>query len=221
VSRAFLATVLGALVLPVSLIAQSPDTKVAEQLTGHWVLDQERSEPVPGPASAAITPQRADPSAAVGGAPTGGGGTGRGRRGGGAASGASGSQPQGLGERRRGTAGVRNPYVHELMTQLAAPAEMDFAAGADQVSIAVGDVSVKWTPDGKKHQQAQMDGTLLQNTATWKGDKLQLVDGVEGAAELKREIKLIDDGQAMEMKLELGGPSFPRKISRKVVYVKQ
>jgi hypothetical protein len=107
------------------------------------------------------------------------------------------------------------------MTQLVVPGEMTFLASDSQVAITVADVSVTWTPDGKKHQEAQMDGTLLQNSARWKGDKLELIDGVEGAAELKREIKLIDDGQALEVKLQLGGPSFPRKLSRKVVYVRR
>jgi len=218
VSRARTATLLGALLIPVALIAQSPDATIADQMSGTWVLDQDRSDPLPALASAAAEPQRPDPGAPVAGATAGGGG--RGRRGGGG-SGASGSQPQGLGARRGGSAGMRNPYVRTLLTQLAVPAEMDFAAGSDRVSITVGEVSVQWTPDGRKHQEAQMDGTLLQNTATWKGEKLQLVDGVEGAAELKREIKLIDDGQALEIKLQLGGPSFPKKLSRKVVYVKK
>ncbi len=219
-SRAHAAALLGALVIPAALIAQNPDATVAQQMSGTWVLDQERSEPPPAQASTAAEPRRPDPGAAVGAAPSGGGG-GRRRGGGGGSSGASGSQPQGLGARRGGTASARNPFVRSLMTQLVVPGEMTFLASDSQVAITVADVSVTWTPDGKKHQEAQMDGTLLQNSARWKGDKLELIDGVEGAAELKREIKLIDDGQALEVKLQLGGPSFPRKLSRKVVYVRK
>ncbi len=214
----------GALSIPVLLVAQNPfDAKAAEAMTATWTLDRDRSEPVPdvGGAPTALVPRDPPAGAPTGGPPAGGGGGGRRGGGGGGGSGASGSAPQGLGPRRRGGAGMRNPYVRELMTQLNAPEEMAFAASGSEVSITVADVVVTWTPDGQKHQHAQIDGTLLQDTARWKGDKLELIDGVEGAAELKREIKLIDDGQALEMKLELGGPSFPKKVTRKVVYVRR
>ncbi len=216
----------GALALPALATAQTPfDAKVAQAMTATWKMDKDRSEPVPGPAAQAGEPQRGDPAAAVGGAPTrsgGGGGGGSGRRGGGGGgSGASGEGNAGLGARRGGSASMRNPYIRDLMVQMQAPELMDFAAGADNIAIKVGEVEVDWTPDGKKHQSAQMDGTLLLNAATWKGNKLELIDGVEGAMDLKREIRLIDDGQALEMKLELGGPSLPKKITRKVVYVRQ
>lgn len=120
-----------------------------------------------------------------------------------------------------GGAGLRNPFVRELAMQLRAPEIMAFLASDTGVVIRVREVAVAWTPDGKKHQQAMMDGTLMYNTARWKGDKVELVDGVEGEVELKREIHLIDDGAALEMKIEFGGPGVPRKVSRKVVYTRQ
>lgn len=213
--RASLGALGGALILPAMLLAQRPyDPTVAQAMTGTWVLVPDRSEPVPSLAATA-EPRRDNPAAAVGGAPTGGG-----RRGGPPAGGppSGGAPPSG---RSSGGAGLRNPFVRELAMQLRAPEIMTFVASDTNVTIRVQEVEVGWTPDGKKHQKAMFDGTLLQNTARWKGDKLELIDGVEGAAELKRELHLIDDGAALEVKLELGGPGMPKKVSRRVVYTRQ
>jgi hypothetical protein len=220
VSRARPAAVLGALVLPAALLAQQPyDAKVAQAMSATWIIDRERSEPVPDVAAPTAVVPRGNPADAVGGAPTGGGSS---RRRSGSApaptsSGGGGLPPAGAG----GGSGMRNPYVRELLTQLAAPELMTLTASDTAIVITVQGVEVSWTPDGRKHQQAMIDGTLLHNTARWKGSKVELIDGVEGTAELKREIHLIDDGQALEVKLELGGPGVPRKLSRKVVYVRQ
>lgn len=218
-SRPLCRALLGAIAVPAVLSAQQPyDAKVAQAMSATWVIDRERSEPVPEVAPPAVEPQRGNPAAAVGGAPTGGGGR---RGGGGAGAGAPAGGGLGQGAGRAGGGMLRNPYVRDLAVQLRAPELMTFFASDTSVDIRVEDVDVAWTPDGKKHQQAQMDGTLLFNSARWKGNKVELVDGVEGTAELKREIHLIDDGAALEVKLELSGPGVPKKVSRKVVYVRQ
>jgi hypothetical protein len=85
------------------------------------------------------------------------------------------------------------------------------------IRVSTEKTSAAWIPDGVTRPKAQMDGTLLEFTARWRGEKLQIVDAVVRAAELKREIRLRDDG-ALEMKLELSGPAFPRKLSRLVVF---
>ena len=41
-----------------------------------------------------------------------------------------------------------------------------------------------------------------------------------GTAELKRELHVIENGAALEMKLELSGQGFPRKLERKVIFTR-
>lgn len=208
----------GALILPAVLLAQQPyDAKAAQGMTATWAIDLERSDPLP-PAPRVMDPNARTvlvPADQVRGSASGGG-----RRGGGVAGSppAVGTPPPPVAQRG---GGGRNPYVGELLQQLRAPEQMTFSASDTAVHIRVQDVDVAWIPDGRKHQQAQMDGTLLFNLARWKGSKVELIDGVEGSAELKREVHLIDDGQALEVKLELSGPGVPKKVSRKVVYVRQ
>ncbi len=201
--------------LPPTLSAQEkPALTVAAAMAGTWRFVPERSDSLPVP-PAAIGP-RPNPADAVGGAPTGGGGR---RRGGGStgASGASGS-PAGLGTRRAG-GGSQNPYVQELMSQLQPPGVMMLSISDTLVTISTPEgAEVSWVPDGRKQPQAQIDGTMLEFSGRWRGDKLQLTDGVIPLAELKRELRVIDNGTALEMKLELGGPGIPRKLSRRVVF---
>mgnify|MGYP006908277743 CR=1 FL=1 len=213
-SRARLGVLMGLLLLPAALVAQQAyDPATAAAMSGSWIIDRERSEPVPGPAAEPEV-QRGNPAAAVGGAPTGAGG-GSGRRG------AAPAPPSGGGFPAGARGAMRDPNLRELVSQLRAPELMTLFASDTSVIVTVQDVHVSWPPDGRKRQQALFDGTLLHNSARWKGRKVELVDGIEGSAELKREIHLIDDGAALEVKLELGGPAMPRKMSRKVVYVRQ
>jgi hypothetical protein len=116
---------------------------------------------------------------------------------------------------------MRNRYVRELLAQLNTPATMVLTAGAKEIAIATVDGTiVTWTPDGKKRQKAMLDGSILEFAATWKGDKLELRDGVATMAALKREFKVSADGQTLTIKLELDGSAVPKKLSRTVVYVR-
>jgi hypothetical protein len=117
---------------------------------------------------------------------------------------------------------MRNPYVRELLVQLTTPPRFVLTVAADQVAITTPDGTVvTWPPDGRKRQKAMLDGSILEFTALWKGDKLELRDGVASMAELRRELKLSKDGQTLEMKLEVSGPAVPKKLSRKVVYLRE
>jgi hypothetical protein len=103
-------------------------------------------------------------------------------------------------------------------------------ASPDPLVVTISDTAVvlanaagaelRWVPDGRVRQHAQLDGTLLENSAQWHGDKLQVQNGVHGTADLKRSLRLIDKGQALELKLELSGPAVPRKVSRTLVYIR-
>lgn len=194
---------------------EKPAPTVVTAMVGTWRFVPARSDSLPVPPSAIETP-RANPADAVGGAPTGGGGR-RGRSSGGSTSGASGA-PAGLGS-RRGGGGMGNPYVQELMSQLQPPGVMTLTITDTLVTISTPDSAVvTWVPDGRKQQKAQIDGTMLEFSGRWRGDKLQLTDGVVPLAELKRELHVIDNGAALEMKLELGGAGIPRKLTRRVVF---
>ena len=79
---------------------------------------------------------------------------------------------------------------------------------------------IGWAVDGRVHQHVQIDGTSTDEMARWKGDRLELHLGVTGSLDLKRELRVVEDGAVLEMKLELSGPGVPRKMARKVVFVR-
>jgi hypothetical protein len=200
---------------PIAMEAQEkPSAAVIAAMAGSWRFDAERSDPL-ADNPLAVEAVRARPDEAVGGAPSGGGG----RRGGGGGGGAPGG---GMGGRGGGGAGaLRNPYIRDLVTQLQPPGVVVIALSDKVIGMGVPDGEpIEWTTDGKKRQKAQMDGTLLEFMGRWRGEKLTLTDGVSGTAELKRELHVIENGAALEMKLELSGQGFPRKLERKVIFTK-
>lgn len=120
-----------------------------------------------------------------------------------------------------GAGALRNPYIRDLVTQLQPPGVVVISLSDKVAGMSVPDGEpIEWTTDGKKRQKAQMDGTLLEFMGRWRGEKLTLTDGVSGTAELKRELHVIENGAALEMKLELSGQGFPRKLERKVIFTR-
>lgn len=205
---------LAALALVPALVHAQRTAPVA-RMAGGWQLDTLASEPMPeAMGGMAGDAPRARPEDAVGGVERRGGG----RRGGG---GGGGAMPAGGGMRpgaRGGMGGASAPYIRALMTEFRGiPAfRLDIADTAVAISTRPEAV-ITWVPDGKKHQKAEMDGTLLEKLADVKGEKLLLNDGLSGGAMLTRELHLRDDG-ALELKLELGGSGVPRKVKRTLVY---
>jgi hypothetical protein len=213
-------------VLALALVAASPGILTAQEkpspaviaaMAGSWRYSAERSDPL-AENPLAVEAVRARPEDAVGGAPSGGGG----RRGGGGGGGGGGAPGGGMGGRGGAGAGaLRNPYIRDLVTQLQPPAVVVISLSDRVAGMSVPDGEpIQWTTDGKKRQKAQMDGTLLEFMGRWRGEKLTLTDGVSGTAELKRELHVIENGAALEMKLELSGQGFPRKLERKVIFTK-
>ncbi len=196
---------------------EKPTAAVMAAMAGSWRYSVERSDPL-ADNPLAVEAVRARPEDAVGGAPSGGGG----RRGGGGGGGGGGAPGGGMAGRGGAGAGaLRNPYVRDLVTQLQPPGDLVISLSDNVAGMGVpGAEPIEWTTDGKKRQKAQIDGTLLEFLGRWRGDKLTLVDRVSGSAELKRELHLIDKGTALEMKLELSGPAFPRKLERKVIFTR-
>lgn len=205
----------------VALEAQDrPQAEVVARFNGTWSLDPERSEPMPAVPQAAA--QRMSAADMVGGVSSAGGG--RGGRGGGggggaaAGAGAGGGSPQAA--PRRG--GGSNPYVQELAATFRAPLTIEVAMADADVRIAVAgtEISQAWVADGRKRQRTQVDGTILSASARWRGDRLSLAEGVGDIAELKRELRLTDNGATLEIRLEMTGMG-PEKLERKLVYTRK
>lgn len=112
-------------------------------------------------------------------------------------------------------------YLAEMATELAPPPTLVITVSDTEVVLAnTAGAEIRWTSDGKVHQEAQMDGTMLEQSAIWKGDKIELHNAVHGSLDLKRELRLIDKGAALEIKIELSGTSMQKKVIRKVIYTR-
>lgn len=199
--------------------AQAPDASLVAAFSGTWRIDQQRSEPLPATAGAlasetVLVPRRVTTTTIVssGGAPP---TSGRGRRG------APNTAPPPTVTRSPGAGPGTRRYLRNLAAELAPPPTLAITISDTEAVLAnTAGAEIRWTTDGNVHQEAQMDGTMLEQSARWKGDKLELHDAVHGAIDLKRELRLIDDGTALEMKIELGGQALRKKITRKVVYIR-
>ena len=57
-----------------------------------------------------------------------------------------------------------------------------------------------WKTDGKKHQDAQMDGSIIESESSWKDGVLTIAYGVVGVGTFTREFKPSKDGKTLEVK---------------------
>ena len=73
--------------------------------------------------------------------------------------------------------------------------------------------------DGRKRQDAQMDGSIVETQALWKDGVLVIARGVTGTAVLRREFKVSKDGSMLEVKetVDAGGG----KVQKKLVFIRQ
>lgn len=172
-----------------------PQPQVIAKFNGPWTLDAERSDPMPPVVQEAMQMMNA---AGAGGAGTPPGG---GRRGGGA---------------------MGNPYVQELMTSFRAPLNIELTIADASVKLAVTGTELvqEWTADGRKRPRTQVDGTILHSTARWRGERLNLSEGVGELTELRRELRLTDNGATLEVKLDITGLG-PDRTERKLVYTRK
>lgn len=209
--------------------AQAPSPETMAAISGTWKIDHERSEPLPAVARSLVARTQLVPREATttdtvvisgaGGPPTSGGGGGR-RGGGGAASaGMPPAMPAARPPGGRGGGSAR--YLAEMATELAPPPTLVISASDSEVVLAnTAGAEIRWATDGKVHQEAQMDGTMLEQSAAWKSDKIELHNAVHGSLDLKRELQLIDKGTALELKIELSGAGMQKKVTRKVIYTR-
>lgn len=216
------------LTIAATVMAQGPSPEVRAAFSGTWQLDRERSEPLPPVARSLVGPTQlvprevttTDTISGSGAPPTSGGG----RRGGGGGGGGVGAAPPlaaTAGRPRGGRGGAMGRYLAEMATELAPPPTLVITVSDTEVVLAnTAGAEIRWTSDGKVHQEAQMDGTMLEQSAIWKGDKIELHNAVHGSLDLKRELRLIDKGAALEIKIELSGTSMQKKVIRKVIYTR-
>lgn len=87
-------------------------------------------------------------------------------------------------------------------------------ATATMIAKSIGQSEYK--TDGKKRQEALMDGTIIETQASWSDGVLTITKSVAGVATLKREFKISKDGKTMEVKehIEAAG----RKADKKLVF---
>ncbi|MEP6591372.1 MAG: hypothetical protein ABJC19_09340 [Gemmatimonadota bacterium] len=221
----FVATAALALLVAPALQAQEKPTPAAiAAVAGTWHFDASRSDSIPTSAGALFGGGEQRPggaagaAAAVGGAPTGGGGGG-GRRGGGGGGG-SGASGGGGGLGARGGGGrMGDPKMRALMSE-ARPAPVLVITASDFDATIADDEGhlTSWRADGKRKQEAQMEGGVIEFEAKWKGKALVVSRGIPEGATLRREFKPGDDGNSLELKtvLEMAG----RKVERKFVYTR-
>jgi hypothetical protein len=77
---------------------------------------------------------------------------------------------------------------------------------------------VEWRADGKKRQEAQFEGGVIETQAGWKFGDFSVMRGVPEGLYIRREYKLSKDGKTLEMKVsfEMG----KMKGEKKLVYTK-
>ena len=76
---------------------------------------------------------------------------------------------------------------------------------------------VEWLPDGKKHQEAQFEGGVIELQAGWKFGEFFVRRGVPGDLSVLREYKLSKDGKSLEMHITV---EKGKKVEQKFFYTK-
>ncbi len=209
------------------LAAQDKPTAAVQQaISGTWQFDQAHSDTVTGDPLAHAVMNRAitGGSGPAGGGGGGGGGGGKGGKGGGGAAAASTLAPV------KDTTQPVAPRPHyDAHTQIVM-ADVDPGAGyviaANDSTVAMATAAmvksgtqVNWKTDGKKHQAAQMDGTIIETQAGWQDGTLTLLTNIPGVGSLKREFEVSKDGKTLKVKesIDVGG----RKADKKLVFDKK
>lgn len=118
----------------------------------------------------------------------------------------------------------RDPHLQIVLDDADPGAGIVIAANDSVVSMATATqlkagTQAAWRTDGKKHQDAQMDGSIIEKQAMWRDGVLTTMINVAGVGSLKREFKLSKDGKTLEIKesIEAG----PRKADKKLVFTRK
>ena len=218
---------LGLVFAPALTAQDKPTAAMPQAVSGTWKLDPAHSDTVP-----------ADPMSRGAGPRGFSGGGSRGGGGGGAAAGGGGGGGRGR------TAAPPPPPVDTVVVQPPPPvqdrgggadpnlrlvmAEVNPGAGlvvaANDSTVAMATANVlkanpnavsNWKTDGKKYQDAQMDGTITESQSGWRDGVLTIMYGVVGVGSFTQEFKLGRDGKTLELKETVlaGGRKAEYKLS--------
>ncbi len=231
--RSMLILGLALAVAPTLSAQDKPTAEMKAALSGTWTFDQSRSDTMPANPMALLRgggrgPGRGGSSAGGGGGGgrsggrSGGGGGGGDVGGGGGGGGSAGGDLGGGGAPPRGggrQGGANDPKTRQVIAEGRAVQTMIITAGDTLVTIAddAGQI-VDWRADGKKRQEAQFEGGVVESQAGWKYGDFFVMRGLPDGVSVKREYKLSKDGKTLEMKVTLQSGSM--KGERKLVYTK-
>ncbi len=177
-------------------VLAAPDTRLA----GVWQLDTSRGDTLPSSIRRVAGPGG---MGAAGGGMAAGGGQVSGRAGGGGGRGGRGGGGGGGGRAGGGGGGGGGAEAMTGLMADIAPARMTIEVAQAKTSITVDTATVafEWQTDKKKRQVALARGGLIEVEASWWTKVLQTVRKVDGDTELKKEFKLIQDGDVLEVKV--------------------
>lgn len=221
--RPFMTLALVVAVCPRLAAQEKPTPAVQQAIAATWLFDQSKSDTVAGDPTSGGAQVRG----ALGGGGArggGGGGGGGGGRGGGRTAPPTtpppdaGAPPEGGGNQR----GRVDPRLELVFAEADPGAGININANDSLVAMATATMIAKslgateYKTDGKKRQEALMDGTIIETQASWSDGVLTIVKSVAGVGLLKREFKLSKDGKVLEIKehIEAAG----RKADKKLVF---
>lgn len=177
---------LGLVFAPALTAQDKPTAAMLQAVSGTWKLDPAHSDTVPAdPMSRGAGPR---------------GFSGGGSRGGGGA----------------------DPNLRLVMAEVNPGAGLVVAANDSTVAMATANMLKanpnavsNWKTDGKKYQDAQMDGTITESQSGWRDGVLTIMYGVVGVGSFTREFKLGRDGKTLELKETVlaGGRKAEYKLS--------
>jgi hypothetical protein len=210
-------------IAPALAAQEKPAPAVQQAYSGKWNFDQSRSDTVSGDPMAGMRGGAIGGGSGRGGS-GGGGGGGRQRGGGGGGGGATTPPPVDSNAQQQPAGGRgRDPRLAAVMADMNPGAGMVLGVNDSVVAIATATMlkanpsaQSNWKTDGKKHQDAQMDGTIVEMQSGWKDGVLSIMYGVVGVGSLTREFRITKDGKTLEMKeiIEVNG----RKAEKKLVF---
>ncbi len=215
-------TVVACLAFPAAAHAQvKPNAATLQAISGTWTFDQSRSDTIPSNPMQMLRARRAftPPSTGGGGGGGGGGGRGGGRRGrGGGGGGGGGGADSTPVFGARSNAVDRSPAMAYVIIDMLPPATLQISATDTGVVLTSGNRTSTWNTDGKTHQEALMEGGMLESQAAWDGTALQLQRDIPNSATLTREFRVAKDGATLEVKetLKYNG----QKVEKKLVFTR-
>lgn len=208
---------------PALAAQEKPAAAVQQAISGKWNFDQSHSDTVTGDPMAAARGGGSFGGGARGG---GGGGGGRSRGGGGGGGVATLPPPDSTAQQEQPPVGAsrnRDPRLQQVMSDINPGDGMVIAVNDSVVAIATA-TALKANPtaqsnyktDGKKHQDAQFDGTIVETQSGWNDGVLTVMYGIVGVGSLTREFKVAKNGKTLELKetMEVNG----RKAEKKLVF---